>query len=370
MSGLDHSPGGEYASAALPTWIVGAGGMLAGELARLLDDHPTLCLEGVVSRTPGVPLGDLHGHLASSLVTVDNEQGLGAMVAALEREDGRLALFMALPHGHSAAVWAHLREGLGAAAERALVVDLSADYRLASPAAHRAAYGADAPDAVEREAFCYGLPELWPGPVREARRTAAAGCFATALQLAAVPAAAAGLLEVDTPWVFHGVTGSSGSGVTPRPGTHHPHRHGNLFAYGLDGHRHEAELSQALAALSLAPPIRFVPHSGPFARGIHMTAVLPLAGGTTVEEARAAYTERFADAPFVEVLDEGVPELRKVCGSNRASLALAVRERSLLVLVALDNMIKGGAGQGLQCMNLMAGLEEHAGLARSGAGVA
>ncbi|MAF65702.1 MAG: N-acetyl-gamma-glutamyl-phosphate reductase [Planctomycetes bacterium] len=357
-------------SEAVPTWIVGAGGMLAGELARLLEGHWGLRLEGVVSRNPGVPLRELHGHLASDLATEDAESAAARMAAALADGDGRLALFLALPHGHAWAAWAELRAELGTAAERVLVVDLSADYRLESAARHRAAYGAEAPDAGERASFCYGLPELWPGRIREARRAAAAGCFATALQLAAVPAAASGLLDPSAPWVFHGITGSSGSGVTPRPTTHHPHRHGNLHAYSVGGHRHEAELAGALEELSLAPPLCFVPHSGPFARGIHLTAVLPLAGGASLADARGAYAERFAPSPFVELLAEGVPEVRKVVGSNRADLSLAVRGESLLVFVALDNLIKGGAGQGLQCMNLMAGLEEHAGLPRSGTGVA
>jgi N-acetyl-gamma-glutamyl-phosphate reductase len=353
----------------IPTWIVGAGGMLAGELARLLEGHPDLRLEGVASRTPGVPLREIHGHLASDLVTEDAAGAARGIGSVLENGDGRAAVFLALPHGHSAAAWAGLRADLGEAAERVWVVDLSADYRLACGAAHRAAYGADAPDPEGREAFCYGLPELWPGPVREATRAAAAGCFATALQLGAVPAAAAGLLDASAPWVFHGVTGSSGSGVTPRPQTHHPHRHGNLHAYAVDGHRHEAELAQALAGGS-TPPLCFVPHSGPFARGIHLTAVLPLAQGASLADARGAFAERFAGATFVDLLAEGVPQVRRVVGSNRADLALAVRGESLLVFVALDNLIKGGAGQGLQCMNLMAGLREDAGLPRSGTGVA
>jgi N-acetyl-gamma-glutamyl-phosphate reductase len=169
--------------------------------------------------------------------------------------------------------------------------------------------------------------------------------------------------------VYAGVTGSSGSGASPKRTTHHPFRHGNLYAYSVGGHRHEAELRQALDELGLAPRLHFVPHSGPFARGIHLTAALPLAKPLTTEAARALYAERFAGEPFVEVLAGGVPEVRSVAGSNRASIGVDVRGDVLTVLVAIDNMIKGGSGQALQCMNLMLGLPETWGLSACGTGV-
>jgi N-acetyl-gamma-glutamyl-phosphate reductase common form len=253
------------------------------------------------------------------------------------------------------------------------VVDLAADFRLRDPELYRATYGREHPAPEWLAEFAYGLPELAPGELAGARRAAAPGCFATALQLATVPAARAGLLDVSRPWILNGVTGSSGSGAVPRPGTHHPHRHGNLWVYAASGHRHEAELLQTLRSDGIEPPIHFVAHSGPFARGIHLTAALPLseahAGSIDTGAAIEAFAAAFEGQPFVEVLPEGVPDLRSVVGSNRASIGASVRGEVLTVMVTLDNMIKGGAGQALQCLNLMLGLSETSGLPRYGLGV-
>ena len=277
---------------------------------------------------------------------------------------------LALPHGESARAWLALREKLGAAAEALFVLDLSADFRLREPALHRATYSHAHPAPAELARFVYGLPELAREPLRGARRVAAPGCFATALQLAVLPAAEARVLVVRRPWVLNGITGSSGSGNEPKPGTHHPHRHGNLWAYSVGGHRHEAELNQALAPLGPLPELAFVAHSGPFARGIHLGAVLPLARELDTAEARALFAERYRGEPFVEVLPEGTPDLRSVTGSNRVSIGVAVRGSVLHVLLTLDNLVKGGAGQGMQCLNLMLGFAETAGLPRVGLGVA
>lgn len=356
-------------SAPLRAMLLGGSGILAGELLRLLDGHSALALEAVFSREAGRPLRELHPQLRSTLATSAFEEAPELVARAARTGAGELALFLSLPHGESATTWKRLRASLGAAAEGVRVVDLSADYRLRDGALHQRTYG-EQHDPEGAGEFVYGLPELWRGRVREARRVAAAGCFATALQLACLPAAAEKLLDATRPWVFHGVTGSSGAGATPKASTHHPFRHGNLFAYGVEGHRHEAELSQALAEHGLEPELCFLPHSGPFARGIHLSAALPLARALTSEEARALYARRYAGERFVEVLASGVPELRSVVGSNRASLALFARGRTLIVLLALDNMVKGGAGQALQCMNLMLGLPEGAGLSAVGTGVA
>lgn len=349
-------------------WVFGAKGVLAGELMRLLDLHPTVALRGAVSRSEQ-SLESAHPHLESDASTCSAEEARAAIVAAA-RAGERPAIFLALPHGESCAAWKALRSELGELAARVLVVDLAADYRLASPARYVAAYGHAHPDAAELDAFVYGLVELNRAALNGATRVAAPGCFATALQLACVPAARAKLLDANRPWVLHGITGSSGSGAEPKPGTHHPWRHGNLWAYSLGGHRHEAELAQALESCSYAPPVHFVAHSGPFARGIHLTCALPLARKVTSTEARAHYAEAFAGSPFVSVLDGGrVPDLRAVAGSNRALVGVDVRGEVLTVLVTLDNMVKGGAGQALQCLNLMLGLPETAGLPRAGLGV-
>ena len=362
----------------VPLFVVGSSGLLAGELLRLAAEHPSLRVAGIVSREPGRALAELHPHLAGlalgagARATIDQAAATRAIRSAVEEGDGApVAVALGLPHGAAADAWRALRSELGDAARSVRVVDLSADYRLRSKDAYARWYGKPHGDADELDAFAYGLPELAREELRGAARIAAPGCFATALQLAAWPAARAGLLNADEPWRFSAVTGSSGSGVTPTATTHHPFRDGNMRAYGLGGHRHEAELSQTLAGLDLAPEICFLPHSGPFARGIHMTAMLPLtdaARGIGAESARAIFADAFEGAPFVRV-EAGAPELRSVVGSNSAAIGVFPRDRTLVVLVTLDNMIKGGSGQALQALNLALGLPEALGLPRHGLGV-
>ena len=355
-------------AAPLPLWLAGAGGLLAGEFLRLVEGHARLELAGLITRAGGEWLAELQPQLTArrELRCVAPAEALAPLAEQLGR--GPAVLVLALPHGETAGLWRRLRLELGGLAERLTVVDLSADYRLQDPRRYAAVYGQPHQDAEELARFRYALPELGAAPaLRGATRLAAPGCFATALQLAARPGADAGLFDVGRPWSFFGITGSSGSGAKPKAGTHHPHRDGNLYAYGLSGHRHEAELLQGLAGP--APALCFVPHSGPFVRGIHLTAALPLAAGVSAAELRAVYARRFADQPFVELLAEGrVPELRLVVGSNRAQVGLHVRGDQALLLVALDNVLKGGSGQGLQALNLALGWPEELALPRAGLG--
>lgn len=355
-------------SAMTPAWIVGSSGLLAGELARLLEGHEGLQLVGAISRTSGVALREAHPGLTTELHTTTLTEAIPSIAEALA--SGPAAVFLGLPHGESAGAWRTLSSELGELASELRVVDLSADFRLADPELYEAAYKRPHPDPAGDEGFVYGLPEFAREEIITATRVAAPGCFATALQLASVPAAAAGLLAKSAPLVFHGVTGSSGSGAAPLPTTHHPHRHGNFKAYAPNGHRHEAELVQALRAHDIEASVQFLPHSGPFSRGIHLSATLTLADETSAEELHAVYAAAFEGESFVEVLALGAcPELRTVVGSNRASLAVHVRGQLLTVLVVIDNTIKGGAGQALQNMNLILGLPETAGLPRAGLGV-
>lgn len=354
------------------TWIIGASGLLAGELARLIELHPGLHLEQVVSRESGRCLQDLHPQLQTPLQTVGLEQAIECLSGKLaEREPGAapLGIFLGLPHGQSGALWKQLREALGDDASGLAVVDLSADFRLRDAALYEATYDRPHPDPEGEEGFVYGLPEFYRGRILESTRVAAPGCFATAMQLAVLPAAQAGKLDACLPWILNGVTGSSGSGSSPKITTHHPFRTGSYKAYSPTGHRHEAELQQALAEFDLAPALHFVPHSGPWSRGIYLTCSLPIAGDWTAQEAHQVFAECYTSEPFVEVLPEGaVPELRSVLGSNRASIGVFVRGQVLTVLLALDNTIKGGAGQALQCMNMLLGEPEQAGLPVVGLG--
>lgn len=339
----------------IPVFVAGARGLLAGEFLRLLAGHAGLRLAGAYSRGGSGALAECHPHLRGAALGAEalrpHDDLAGDLARALAH--GPAALLLALNHGESADAWRVLRAQLGTVAARLTVVDLSADFRL--------------PGHGDEEDWAYGLPELH-AVAAGAKRVAAAGCFATALQLTIVPAARAGLLEPGRPLIAHGVTGSSGSGAQPKPGTHHPHRHDNLWAYAWEGHRHEGELGAARNFPGGAPPIHFVACSGPFSRGIHLSAALPLRAGVSAETARAAYAQTFQHAACVRLLEAGTPQLRAVIGSNCAELAVGVRGGQLHVFCTLDNVVKGGAGQGLQCLNLALGLPEAAGLPLAGLG--
>ena len=365
--GVAREPARKKNERKTPMFLWGAGGMLAGEFLRLCEMHPALELRAAVVRSK-TPLSESQPHLASEVETVSSDEAERALVDCLA--DGtRAALVLALPHGESPELWKRLRATLGRDASRVVVVDLAADYRLRDARLYESAYGAPHTDFSETEHFVYGLPEYQRDALVRASRCAAPGCFATAIQLATLPAAYAGFLDSERPWILHGITGSSGSGNAPKPGTHHPHRHGNLWAYSLDGHRHEAELAQSLAWRGQEAKLHLVAHSGPFARGIHLTAALPLNRTLDTEAVRAIYRESYAGEAFVEVLESGAPDIRRVAGSNRASLAVSVRDDVLTVALTLDNLVKGGAGQALQCLNLMLDYPESWGLSRSGLGV-
>jgi len=349
--------------------ILGAGGMMAGELLRLAAQHRFVRVRHAITRRGGESLEDVHPHLTTGAASPC--LSLDAFVAEV-RANGLGSsswLVLALPHGEAAGSWKALREELGGLLEGVSVIDLSADYRLQDLAAYERWYGKPHDDTGELASFVYGLPELFtvsPG----ATRIAAPGCFATALQLACLPAARAGFLSCDQPWILHAATGSSGSGAKPRPLTHHPHRHANFHAYPSDGHRHEAELAQALTPLGVEPTITFLPHSAPWARGIHLSAVLPLSSRDatfTREDALELFQTSYGASPFVRVV-QGNPDLRTVIGSNVACLGVRVRDGALVVEVTLDNLVKGGSGQALQCLNLALGLPETEGLPTMGMG--
>lgn len=325
--------------------VVGASGYIGGELVRLLLDHPYAEIAAVTGReSAGKSLADAHPNLAGVRFTIAPLTAVGAAEV----------VFLALPNGEA-------MTHIDALADGRRVIDASADFRLRDPAVYSAAYGRPhhAPAWLER--FVYGLPELFREDIRRARCVAAPGCFATAATLALYPLAAADLLEEA---FVNGVTGSSGAGVAPRGTTHHPFRADALFAYEPFTHRHVPEIAQALRlATGRDTAFVFQPHSGPFVRGILVTAYIRLKRTISGEALRALYAERYAAAQFIRLRDEP-PNIKWVSGTNMCDLGLAVRGRTAVVWAALDNVVKGGAGQAVQCFNLMYGLPETTGLKR------
>ena len=186
------------------------------------------------------------------------------------------------------------------------------------------------------------------------------GCFATASSLAAIPLLQSQLSEAEI--FISGITGSTGSGKSPQAGTHHPERHSNLYAYKPLAHRHAPEVAALILATSGRDSrVHFVPHSGPFARGIHVTLQAKALAGVTDQQLRDVYERAYADAPFVRVID-GTPRLKDVVAGNECHIGVATDGDSIVVFAAIDNLVKGAAGGAVQWMNRLWNLPETAGL--------
>ncbi len=346
-----------------PTLVLGGTGYVAGELLRLLAGHPELSLAAVVSRSQaGQPIEANFPHLTGAYR--DQHFATEEAARALLESGQPLALFSALPHAESAATLADALDRARASGTELAVVDLSADFRHPVAEEWQAIYGEPhaSPDTIA--AFTCALPELREGV--PTRCIAHPGCFTTASVLGATPLIQAGLAEPQV--VVSAITGSTGSGRRPSPTTHHPERQSNLFAYKPLGHRHEPEMRRLIGeACGQRVVVDFVPHSGPFARGIHATIALRLTERIREEEARQAIATFYRDAPFVDVV-EGTPRLKDVVGSNRCHLGVAVRDDRAVVFSVIDNLIKGAAGGAVQWMNRLCGFEESAGLTQPALG--
>jgi N-acetyl-gamma-glutamyl-phosphate reductase len=337
--------------------VIGATGYVGGEMLRLIAAHPVFALRAAVSESrAGDPVSAVFPHLASAWRELDFAPP-GAWPERLER-GGKVALFSAAPHGASAAIVA---EALEAAAKRNLtahVVDCSADFRYPDSASYQAVYETPhaAPQLLDR--FTCAVPEH--ATPDERRHVGHPGCFATAVLLAAVPLVEAGLAT--GPLFVSAVTGSTGSGRSVQAGTHHPERHANLYAYKPLAHRHAPEIERLVQlATGNAVSVHFTPHSGPFSRGIYATLQAELAPGAAADELRNAFRTYYGNAPFVRVVD-GAPRLKDVIGSNYCHIGMAEGNGAVVVMSAIDNLLKGAAGGALQWMNRLWSLPETTGL--------
>jgi N-acetyl-gamma-glutamyl-phosphate reductase len=335
--------------------VIGGTGYGGAEMIRRLLIHPEVELSRVVAIDHvGEPLGAVHLPLAGRTeLRFEN-------VPPAEAAAGCDVALLGLPHRVSAQQAPAILE------TGAKVVDMSGDFRLADAAAYARYYGATHPHPELLGSFVYGLPELNRERIRAARAVASPGCFATTIELGLLPLARAGKLA----GVVHvvGMTGSSGSGVAPSLGTHHPIRAVNLKTYKVLEHQHTPEIVQTLeAAGARGLGLRFVPVSAPLSRGILATSFVEVPAAETVESLTALYADTFAREPFVRFVRDRLPEVAAVAGSNTAEVGFTLGEpeagkRTLAVVSATDNLIKGGAGQAIQNMNLMLGLPETASL--------
>jgi N-acetyl-gamma-glutamyl-phosphate reductase common form len=350
-------------SAAVPTVVLGGTGYVAGELLRLIAAHPHFQLAAVMSDSqPGEFVANAFPHLAP--VYRDARFQSEAQVQQLLCETPGCAVFSAAPHGVSAALVDRLLSAAEQAGRAPRVVDISADFRYASAEGYAEVYQHAHAAPARLAQFTCAVPEHLE--VLATPHVGHPGCFATAILLASVPLLAR---ELVSPFLYvSGVTGSTGSGRTPVDGTHHPLRHGDLYSYNALAHRHVPEVSAcARAATGVAAQFAFVPLSGPFARGIHVTVQAQLTRALDTATLLATLADFYARAPFVRVAARA-PRVKEVAGSNYAQLSAVVRGETLAVMCAIDNLTKGAAGGAVQWMNRAFGLPETTGLSTPAAG--
>ncbi len=337
--------------------VAGATGYAGGELLRLLLSHPHVEIGALTAASSaGSRLGDVSPHLtplADRVVEATTPEVLA----------GHDVVFLALPHGASAAV----AEALG---PDVVVIDCGADFRLTDPTAWEQFYG-----SPHAGSWPYGLPEL-PGQravLAGARRVAVPGCYPTTSTLALLPAVAGGLVDGHDVVVV-AASGPSGAGRSLKAHLLGAELMGSASAYGVGGvHRHTPEILQnlrAAGATSPAPSLSFTPVLVPMSRGILATCTAPLSDpDVTPEAAYAVYAEHLVDEPFVQLLPSGAwPQTQSVLGSNVVQVQVTVDRAAgrLVAVAALDNLTKGTAGGAVQCMNLSLGLAETTGLPRVG----
>ncbi|GGT18982.1 N-acetyl-gamma-glutamyl-phosphate reductase [Streptomyces chromofuscus] len=333
--------------------VAGASGYAGGELLRLLLTHPEVEIGALTGNSnAGKRLGALQPQLLPLADRTLSETSAEALA-------GHDVVFLALPHGQSAAV----AEQLG---PDVLVVDMGADFRLEDAGDWERFYG-----SPHAGTWPYGLPEL-PGcraALEGSKRIAVPGCYPTAVSLALYPAYAAGLAGPDA--VIVAASGASGAGRTPKPHLLGSEVMGSMSPYGVGGvHRHTPEMIQNLsAAAGERVTVSFTPTLAPMSRGILATCSATATEGVTGESLRAAYTKAYADEPFVHLLPEGQwPATASVHGSNAVQVQVAHDEAAgrIIAISAIDNLTKGTAGGAVQSMNIALGLPEDTGLSTIG----
>ncbi|MEM4151088.1 MAG: N-acetyl-gamma-glutamyl-phosphate reductase [Nitrososphaerota archaeon] len=337
--------------------IIGASGYTGGEALRLLAMHPRVEVTAATSREyAGKPVATVHMNLRSVLGSIKfSELKLEKIVSEAD------VVFLSVPSGVSHTVVRRLVEaGLK-------VLDLSPDFRLKNPRLYEEWYGFRHGEPELLAESVYGLPEIHRDEIRNARVVACPGCNSTAAILSLAPAVREGLIELEHIAVDVKV-GSSEAGRQPSHGTHHPERANVIRPYEAEGHRHVAEVEQELSLLcGRELKIAMVPHAVGNVRGALATSHVWLAGSIDETAVWRAYAKHYGKEPFIRVVRSGpvkYPDPKYVVGSNYCDVGFAVepsRGRAAL-FAAIDNLIKGAAGQAVQCMNIMLGLDEREGL--------
>jgi len=353
---------GDKLSDKIRVGIVGGTGYTGGELLRIFSQHPRVRVTYVSSRSQaGASVDESHLALAGFYNLTYQPVDVDAMAEQCD------VAFLAVPHGASMELAADLLE------RGVRVVDLGADFRLPDAATYQAWYGGEHTRPELLGEAVYGLPELNRERIKTARLVANPGCFPTSVLLGVAPLVHAGLIDTSAVAVS-AVTGVSGAGATPKPLYHFPDRTENVQAYGVPGHRHTAEMEMGIAHVLAARGggpvgVSFVPQLVPMSRGILATIQVPLTQSVSTADVLSAMREYYRTEPFVRVLGEDrMPQTKAVSGSNYCDVTARVDARTgrVIVLSAIDNLVKGAAGQAVQNMNIMFGVEETEGLKTPG----
>lgn len=348
----------------ISTAVVGGTGYVSGELLRLLAGHPSFAVRAIVSTSQvGQHVEEAFPHLAGTSVASLPMVSFDELLEAVAEGDVS-AIFTATPHGATAPLVDQLLGSAEGASRELRIVDLSADFRFPNALDYERVYGQEHPAKNRIPLFHCSVPEQVEGA--PALHAVQPGCFTTAVTLATWPLFRLGAVE---PGVFaSAVTGSSGSGRSLSVGTHHPERRSDLRAYAPLTHRHEAEMRR-LAVLGTGAPdadVAFVPHSGPFVRGIHATVAMrlkqPLPARELVDRVNELVGGGFVHATLTP------PRLTEVIGTNRCRLGITTRGTHVVVASVIDNLVKGAAGGAVQWMNRLHGLADTTGLALPGLG--
>lgn len=333
--------------------IFGGSGYGGAELLRILLLHPNVEIVLVTANEhAGKSVGEVHRNLLG-LTNVSFTRA-PEEVGQLDELD---YLFLALPHGQAMEIVPRLPPTVK-------VIDLSGDFRLRDAASFEEHYGRAHTAMTAQADFVYGLTETNRERIRRASRISNPGCFATATLLGLAPLVAHNLLSGRV--IVDAKTGSSGSGAKPASNTHHPQRMNSFYAYKPFTHQHVPEIEQELRAVGdFTSDLVFMTHSLPVARGIFASIYTETKKEMTTADARALFTDFYAESFFVRFV-EGSPDINWVKTTNFCDIGFAARGRSLVVFAALDNLVKGAAGQAVQNMNLMACLDEKTGLLLTG----
>lgn len=334
--------------------IVGSTGYTGAELVRILLGHPEAEIGALCSEThSGRPFWEVYPALSGMLGEV-----------CVPYETSRIArdcdvVFTALPHKKAMEYIPQILRG------DCLVIDLSADFRLKDPVTYERWYGARHTASELLERAVYGLPELHRREIREAGLIANPGCYPTGAILAAAPLLREGLIHADT-IVINSASGVTGAGRSLTIGSLFCEVNEGMRPYGVGRHRHTPEMEQEMGII-LGEEVRvtFVPHLAPMSRGILTTLCCRAKDGVSDAMIRNAYESFYGGEPFVRVLPEGVfPNVRDVRGSNYCDIGLVLEQRTrrVVVMSAIDNLVKGASGQAVQNMNIAMGIEETAGL--------